>query len=78
MSVAKLGKRGTLVIPSEVRKQSKIKEGDELLIDISEAGVIYIIQRPADFVAALKEAGRGLWKEQDPVEYVRKERQTWD
>ncbi|MBC7074787.1 MAG: AbrB/MazE/SpoVT family DNA-binding domain-containing protein [Syntrophomonadaceae bacterium] len=77
MSVAKVGKRGVVVLPAELRKRMKINEGDELLIDISESGVIYMVQRPDDFVAALKNAGRGLWAEQDPVAYVREERETW-
>ncbi|MDD3024369.1 MAG: AbrB/MazE/SpoVT family DNA-binding domain-containing protein [Syntrophomonadaceae bacterium] len=75
MSVVKIGKRGTLVIPAEIRKQIKIKEGDEFLIDTSESGVMYIIRKPADFIEALKEAGQGIWI--DPVNYVRGERETW-
>jgi len=77
MSVAKVGKRGVVVLPAELRRRMKLNEGDELLIDISESGVIYIVQRPEDFVDALKNAGKGLWAEQDPVEYVREERKTW-
>lgn len=77
MSVVKIGKRGTLVVPAEIRKQIKIKEGDEFLIDTSESGVMYMIRRPANFIEALKEAGQGLWIDSDPVNYVRGERETW-
>lgn len=77
MSVVKIGKRGTLVISAEIRKQIKIKEADEFLIDTSESGVMYIIRRPANFIEALKEAGQGLWIDSDPVNYIRGERETW-
>jgi len=77
MSVAKLGKRGVVVLPAEIRKRSKIAEGAELLIDISPAGIIYIMERPDNFVAALKESGAGLWDNPDPLEYIRQERETW-
>lgn len=78
MPVARVGKRGTLIIPAEIRRKNRIEEGDELLISVSESGVIYMIPRPKDYVQALREAGRGLWLSPDPVEYVRRERETWD
>lgn len=77
MSVARLGKRGVIVLPAEIRKRSKIPEGAELLVDISPSGVIYMMERPDDFVTALKEAGIGLWADIDPLEYVRQEREKW-
>jgi len=77
MSVAKLGKRGVVVLPAEIRKRSKISEGAELLIDISPGGIIYIMERPDNFVAALKEAGAGLWVKPDPLEHVQQEREKW-
>ncbi len=78
MSVAKIGKRGTLVLPASIRKKHKIKEGDELIIDVSESGVIYLVPRPSDYVKALKEAGSGLWDTIGPVDYVRQEREKWE
>lgn len=78
MSVARIGKRGTLIIPAEIRKRNGIKEGDEFIINVSEAGVIYMIPKPRDFVRALRESGQGLWDDIDPVEYIRQERDTWD
>ncbi len=78
MSVAKVGKRGTLVLPASIRKKYKINEGDELLIDISDSGVIYLVPRPHDYVKALKEAGNGLWMNENPVSYIRKEREKWE
>lgn len=78
MSVARVGKRGTLIIPAEIRKNNGIKEGDELIINVSETGVIYMIPKPKDFVMALKESGQGLWGDIDPVEYIRQERDSWD
>ncbi len=78
MSVAKVGKRGALVLPAGIRKKCNIAEGDELIINACDSGVIYMVPRPHDYVKALKEAGNGLWSNEDPVSYIRKEREKWE
>lgn len=77
MSVVRVGRRGAIVIPSEIRNRTGIEEGDELLVDVEENGIIYMMRRPKDFVAALRDSS-GVWRELDPLEYVREERKSWD
>lgn len=78
MSVAKIGKRGVLVIPAEIRKKSGLHDGDDVLIEAGENGMIHIMKRPKDFVAALRDLHSEIWPEISPAEYVKEERNSWD
>jgi AbrB family looped-hinge helix DNA binding protein len=60
METAKLGKRGTLVIPAKLRQRFALKEGDLLVTEVREDGIllrpavavpveIYTPQRKAEF-----------------------------
>ena len=60
MNTAKLGKRGTLVIPAKLRQRFALKEGDLLVTEVREDGIllrpavavpveIYTPQRKAEF-----------------------------
>ena len=60
MDTAKLGKRGTLVIPAKLRQRFALKEGDLLVTEVLEDGIllrpavavpveIYTPQRKAEF-----------------------------
>lgn len=42
MPVVKIRKRGVIALPADICKRSGLKEGDDLLIDLSESGAIYI------------------------------------
>lgn len=78
MPVAKIGKRGTMVLPSEIRKKAGINEGDEVLVELDERGTVHIMKRPRDFTAALKGLHSDIWRGVDPVAYVREERDSWE
>jgi AbrB family looped-hinge helix DNA binding protein len=78
MSVAKIGKRGALIIPVEIRKKVGLKEGDDLLIEVDELGTIHMLKRPANFSAALRNLHSEIWNNVDPVEYVKEERASWE
>jgi len=77
MRVAKIGKRGVIVIPSEIRKKADLSEGDDLFIDVDDHGGIHLTKKPSDFVKALHGLHQDIWKGVDPVEYVREERHSW-
>jgi AbrB family looped-hinge helix DNA binding protein len=60
MDTAKIGKRGTLVIPAKLRQRFALKEGDLLVTEVREDGIllrpavavpveIYTPQRKAEF-----------------------------
>lgn len=78
MSVARIGKRGTLVLPAEIRRKTGLKEGDDVLIEVGENGAIYLMKRPADFVGALRGLNAEIWRGIDPLEYVKEERDSWE
>ena len=78
MSVARIGKRGTLVLPAGIRHKAGIQEGDEVLIEMDERGTLHIMKKPKDFVAALRNLHKDIWKGIDPVQYVKEERDSWE
>ena len=78
MSVTKIGRRGTLVIPAEIRRKTGIKEGDDVLIEVGEHGTIHVMKRPTDFAGALRNLYADVWHGIDPVVYVKEERNSWE
>jgi hypothetical protein len=55
-----------------------IKEGDDVLIEAGENGTIHMIKRPENYAVALRGFHREIWQGIDPVEYVKKERESWE
>jgi len=47
MTLAKVGKRGTVVIPSQERKRAEIQEGDYVEVTARETGLILIRKAPS-------------------------------
>ena len=58
MTLAKVGKRGTVVIPSKERKKAEIKEGDYVEITTKETGLILIRKAPSLKETQTKMAGK--------------------
>jgi AbrB family looped-hinge helix DNA binding protein len=78
MSVAKVGKKGVLIMPAEIRKKTGLKDGDDVLIDVDEQGTIHILKRPTNFSEALRNLYPEIWENVDPVGYVKEERASWE
>lgn len=78
MPVVRVGKRGTLVIPSDIRRKTGVNEGDDVLVDADDNGVIHIMKRPADFVGALRSLAPAIWRGIDPIAFVKEERDEWE
>lgn len=55
MPVARIGKRGTMVLPASIRRKANIVEGDEILIEMDERGTLHMMKKPKDFAAALRD-----------------------
>ncbi len=47
MTLAKIGKRGTVVIPAKERKKAEIQEGDYVEVTAKETGLILIRKAPS-------------------------------
>jgi AbrB family looped-hinge helix DNA binding protein len=72
-----VGKRGTIVIPAEMRKTLGICEGQKLFAVVVD-GDIVLRRVSHDPVERLREAFAGVFAGVDPVEYVRELRREWD
>jgi len=58
MTLAKVGKRGTVVIPSKERKRAEIQEGDYVEVTARETGLILIRKAPSLKEIQAKMAGK--------------------
>jgi len=58
MTLAKVGKRGTVVIPSKERKRAEIQEGDYVEITARETGLILMRKAPSLKEVQTKIAGK--------------------
>ena len=58
MTLAKVGKRGTVVIPSKERKKAEIEEGDYVEITARETGLIVMRKAPSLKEIQIKMAGK--------------------
>ncbi len=74
--ITKLGKKSQIVIPKKIREALHIGEGSELIIDVM-AETIILKQKPANYTKELRGLHKKIWEATDPLEYVRKERDSW-
>jgi len=58
MTIAKVGRRGSLVIPSEERRRAKIEEGDRVEVVARGSGVLVLRRVPTLKEIQKKMAGR--------------------
>lgn len=58
MTLAKVGKRGTVVIPAKERKKAEIREGDYVEVTARETGLILIKKTPTLKETQTKMAGK--------------------
>jgi AbrB family looped-hinge helix DNA binding protein len=77
-ATVRLGRRGQMVLPAEVRRALAVKEGDELLIAVWPGGKVTMIRKPRSFAEALAGLYGHLWKGIDPLIYQKTERETWE
>lgn len=76
----KVGPKGQIVIPKEIRDEKKILPGDEVFIELSEKGIL--IEKPkrdiiADFERIAK-SGKSIDKVDSDKDYAQMMKQRWD
>lgn len=71
----RLGRRGQMVLPAQVRHSLGLREGDEILVAVWPDGRVILRPRPRNYTDALAGAGTAAWKGINPVEYQRAERE---
>lgn len=65
-----------VVIPKEIREKLAIKRGQKLVTYVSGAYLIMHAQT-TNYTKKLSGLGKDLWKNIDPIEYIRQERMQW-
>ncbi len=73
----KVGPKYQVVIPKELRKKLRIKPKDKVLIEEIE-GMVIVIPKPKSFTGFLKGLGKEVWEGEDAIDYVKRERRSWD
>jgi AbrB family looped-hinge helix DNA binding protein len=73
----KVGVKSQIVIPVRIREDVKVGPGDILIMTTDRYGRISIMKKPKDWAQAAFGCCKGAWGEK-PLEYLRKERQTWE
>lgn len=73
----KLGRKGQVVIPKEVREALGLKEGDVLLVGVEGERVVLIT--PEEYAKRTKGALRGVWGGREEISaHLEKEREEWE
>lgn len=65
-----------VVIPKEIREKLAIKRGQKLVAHVLDSYLVMHVQT-SNYTKKLKGLGKSLWKNIDPIEYIRKEREQW-
>ncbi|OGQ44656.1 MAG: hypothetical protein A3H42_05980 [Deltaproteobacteria bacterium RIFCSPLOWO2_02_FULL_46_8] len=78
MKTAKLSQKNQIVVPKEVRKRLKLSAGMNVSIYPIDDYSAVIVRHPTDYVQALKGLGKDLWDRLGGVEYIKRERKSWD
>ena len=76
----KIGPKGQVVIPKEMRDEKKIFPGDEVFVELSDAGIL--IEKPtrdiiADFERIAK-SGKSINKVDSDKDYAEMMKQRWN
>ncbi len=67
----------SIKIPEEIIKKAGLNPGVEVIwVYDEEAAQITLMEKPKDFVQALKGLGKELWENTN--DYVKKERDSWE
>ena len=72
----KVGVKSQIVIPARIRDDLNIVPGDVLIMTTDRNGRISIVKKPKDWAKAAYGCCKGVWGD-NPLECVRKERESW-
>lgn len=79
MTIAKVGEQYQIAIPLQVRKTLGLKPGDFLDVKVIDGTVVMVpisVEAPSH-AERLFGKHRALWRSEDAVAYIRKERESW-
>lgn len=72
-STVKVSSRNQIVVPADVREELGVGPGDRLIVPVHD-GDIVMAREPDDWLEYTRGLGSHIWRDVDPVEYVRRER----
>lgn len=75
MTNVTVGGRYQVVVPKAAREALGLRPGDLLAVEVRDGAVI--LRPVASRTAEVFGHDRDVWRDVDPVEYVRDERTTW-
>ena len=76
-AVVTLSSKNQIAIPKAARKKLSIGPGDQLILDVEKDSLI-LKPKPKSYTKHLRGLHRSVWRRMDAVEYVRKERGSWE
>jgi AbrB family looped-hinge helix DNA binding protein len=76
-AVVTLSSKNQIAIPKAARKKLSIGPGDQLILDVEKDSLI-LKPKPKSYTKHLRGLHRSVWRGVDAVEYVRKERESWE
>ena len=76
-AVVTLSSKNQIAIPKAARKKLSIGPGDQLILDVEKDSLV-LKPKPKSYTKHLRGLHRSVWKGVDAVEYVRKERMSWE
>lgn len=77
MNKTLISRKYQVVIPKEIREKTAVKEGQEMYV-YSAGSSIILSPLPKNYSEKMLGLGQEIWKDIDPLEYIRQERIVWD
>ena len=76
--MVKLGRKGHMVLPKEIRDSLGLKEGDHLMITLQ--GEEVILTTPQRYAQSTRGMLKGTWgrTKQEIEDYLQRERSSWE
>ncbi|MCX8103057.1 MAG: AbrB/MazE/SpoVT family DNA-binding domain-containing protein [Candidatus Bipolaricaulota bacterium] len=79
VKIVRLGRKGQMVLPKEVREALGLEEGDSVIIALEEKGQA-LLATPERYAALTRGMLRGTWgqTQQEIERYLQRERASWE
>lgn len=77
MSTTIISRKYQVVIPKDVREETSMEEGQKLYVYPLGDSII-LSPHPKNYTEKMLGLGQEIWRDLDPLEYIRKQRANWD
>ena len=73
----RLSSKRQIAIPRALCERLGIRIGQQLVL-MEASGQLVLTPKPASYAKVLRGLGKNVWKGVDPLEYIRRERASWE